>query len=43
MGAYICLECDKMFCSHSVNCYPHKDGLVCEDCHYDMEEEVIDA
>lgn len=40
MGAYMCLICDGMFCHHSVNCYPHKDGLICEDCHGDLVVDI---
>ena len=40
MGAYICAICDRMFCSHSVNCYEYGNNeLICEDCNDKIEME----
>lgn len=41
MGAYICNQCDWLFCSHEVNCYEDlygEPGLICEDCHTKLSD-----
>ena len=46
MGAYICKECDNMFCSHDVNCFTcekcNDNKLTCEGCWIEQMHEDQD-